>query len=146
MRCDWRFRLIYSMKLSPTNFNSSEVRLKVTPIGGKTILVELFQFQWGAIEGLRTRAAQISTVRFQFQWGAIEGSAQPDGSGAGNHFNSSEVRLKDRYYAEKKKYNNNFNSSEVRLKVPLPTRSKRTAPRFQFQWGAIEGTLTAILQ
>ncbi len=76
----------------------------------------LFQFQYGAIEGLLSVGFFGSLPLFQFQYGAIEG-------------NMLRLKWQDRP---------DFNSSMVRLKVP-------TDPLviagiiFQFQYGAIEG-------
>ncbi len=74
VRCDWRSEGIGKECQTKHDFNSSEVRLKASPIVIPLIAFEEFQFQWGAIEGSRLADFPAFPPRFQFQWGAIEGN------------------------------------------------------------------------
>ena len=78
---------------------------------------EIFQFQYGAIEGANEVRYFLIIFLFQFQYGAIEGDK------------SKSNRIIS--YA--------FNSSMVRLKVRSSRKVTRLASHFQFQYGAIEG-------
>ena len=124
------------------HFNSSMVRLKVLSIAPclypirisipvwcdwrissqsfeSSVKIE-FQFQYGAIEGLKQVRELEAEMEFQFQYGAIEGSLK-----------RSDLRTRQ----------TDFNSSMVRLKVSWGSRCRTGITWFQFQYGAIEGLM-----
>ena len=55
----------------------------------------LFQFQYGAIEGLGSLKRLFAELVFQFQYGAIEGGFSSNVEHILSDFNSSMVQLRD---------------------------------------------------
>ena len=119
------------------------VRLKGFTPGGVISPESLFQFQYGAIEGSRWEWHTVSPLLFQFQYGAIEGAPKIiDGYW---YEISIPVWCDWRNDCAVSKLATNLISIPVWCDWRFNSLSTCTSlfSRFQFQYGAIEGSPTA---
>ena len=116
--CDWRFSdSMFCICLY--NFNSSMVRLKDLLGDFRLKFFEIFQFQYGAIEGIAECSYSITDTISIPVWCDWRYLTELLNFTVIHYFNSSMVRLKGSFWAN----------------TPLVAKS------FQFQYGAIEGVI-----
>ena len=97
-------------------FNSKVVRLKVAPAVTVTVVVEVFQFQSGAVKSSKIQSGVNGFILFQFQSGAVKSVSVPVTSVPVPDFNSKVVRLKATTALPRYPFFDYFNSKVVRLK------------------------------
>ena len=104
------------VKCPYTNFNSSMVQLRAFAMWVKGSDA-IFQFQYGAIEGIGQLKHFTGQHSFQFQYGAIEGFFVSHLKPHPQDFNSSMVQLRASNALLNSSTPFYFNSSMVQLRV-----------------------------